>query len=214
LDHFPSRQDAAYWGPVNGGGGREPCWPNSDGRRIFAYLKRSASLPEVVGCLRDSGEPTIVYVSDLEAETRHRFECPTLRFESNPVDLARAAKDCDLAILNAGHGATAEMLLAGKPVLELPIVLEQSLVARAVESLGAGETVTVKNISTFGEKFHAMLTDDRYRVAAQAFSTRHADFDVTAQRQQMLGRALELVQPAPARRPVFCSRAVPELAAS
>jgi UDP:flavonoid glycosyltransferase YjiC (YdhE family) len=65
-------------------------------------------------------------------------------FEDRPLDLGAAARECDFAILNAGHGATAPMLLAGKPVLELPLQLEQSLTASAVADMGAGEAVPHK----------------------------------------------------------------------
>ena len=39
-------------------------------------------------------------------------------------------------LLNGGHGVTAQMLLAGKPLLQIPLVREQGLTAEAVYAEG------------------------------------------------------------------------------
>src|SRR4051812_8318588 len=48
------------------------------------------------------------------------------------VDVAAASRECDLAVLNGGRGVTAEMLLAEKPVLAVPLVLEQQMTGDAL----------------------------------------------------------------------------------
>ena len=40
-------------------------------------------------------------------------------------------EQCDVAVLNGGHGVTSQMLLAGKPVLEIPLAMEQRLLTSA-----------------------------------------------------------------------------------
>jgi hypothetical protein len=61
-----------------------------------------------------------------------------VRVLSDAVDLAAAGADCDIAIGHATHGFTAAMLLANKPQLLLPLVLEQRLTAERVQKLGLG----------------------------------------------------------------------------
>ena len=192
LEQYPSRREAKYWGPVLPEGGAEPRWPQesrpltpalSPGyrgegeRRVFAYLKRFAGLPELLSLLSDKKLPTVVYVDGIDAATRRKFESPSLRFERERVDLVRAAAECDLAILHAGQGATAAMLLAGKPVLQLPIVLEQRMTADAVVRLGAGERAAPTDPAAVGEKLNSMLASDRYAEAARLFAAKYADFD-------------------------------------
>ena len=106
---------------------------------------------------------------------------------SRPLDLRRAA-ECDLAVLGGGHGATAEVLLAGKPVLQLPAAREQRMVADAVARLGAGEVAQPKRPNEVRQKLSLMLASDCYRDAARAFARRHADFDPRRQRAAMLER--------------------------
>jgi UDP:flavonoid glycosyltransferase YjiC (YdhE family) len=53
------------------------------------------------------------------------------------LDGARAAAECDVAVLNGGHGVVAELLLAGKPMLAVPLVLERQITGDALRRLGA-----------------------------------------------------------------------------
>jgi hypothetical protein len=206
LDHYPRRGGARYSGPVipepnldaNGALAVRcpPRWPDGNGRRVFAYLKASRSLPRVLHDLQERGCPTLLYVEGVDpAKLRKRFGRPSLRFEDRPLDLGLVAPECDLAVLNGGHGVTAEMLLAGKPILEVPLVLEQTLTAEAVRRIGAGEAATIKQGSPWeGDKLlEALLTEPRYGRAARSFAERHAAFDPCCQRQALLERAHDML---------------------
>jgi hypothetical protein len=198
LDHHPDRPGGRYWGPINGTGGKPPAWPDGRGKRVYAYLKRFPALNDLLAALRDRGNPTLVYADGITPATRARFESATLRFETERLDLARVGAECDLAILNANHGTTSTMLMAGKPILQLPLVLEQQLMAAAVRRLGAGEAAPVKDGSAepIGRKLDLLLTDGRYGQAAAQFARCHSDFDPRRQRQDMLRRCDELLVPA------------------
>ena len=80
------------------------------------------------------------YLDGATRAARRRFESPTVQVAERRVDVARAAAECDLAVLNGGHVVTAEMLLAGKPVLAVPLVLGQQMTGDALRRLGAGES--------------------------------------------------------------------------
>jgi len=202
LDHYLKRAatGAAYWGPViagTDGGGETPQWPPASAswsaRRVYAYLKSSRDLPNVLHALADVGEATLVYAEGAGPGLRRRFESPALRFVDGPLDLARVGKECDAAVLNGGHGVTAQMLLAGKPLLQIPLVREQGLTAEAVKRLGAGETVSAASTDAVRAALNAVVTDPRYATAAGRFAKRYASFDPQRQRQAMLERAEELL---------------------
>lgn len=127
LDHYGDRGDAArYDGPVIGTGGEAPRWPEGgEGPRVYAYLKPSPGLPHVLAALRDRGCPTLVSPDGISRAMREQFECATLRFETRRLDLAQVGAACDLAVLNGNHGTTCAMLLAGRPILQLPRTLER-----------------------------------------------------------------------------------------
>ena len=82
----------------------------------------------------------MAYVEGLSAEARRSVASPIVRLAERRVDVAKAAAECDVAVLNGGHGVVAEMLLAGKPVLAVPLVLEQQMTSEALRRLGAGES--------------------------------------------------------------------------
>jgi hypothetical protein len=207
IDHYPSRLGARYWGPVipqhdplpasrETEASRRPRWPGGVGKRVFAYLKASRALPHILHDLRESRCPTLAFVEGVSAGAlRHRFDCPSMSFEDRPVDLRLVAPQCDLAVLNGGHGVTAEMLLACKPILQVPLMLEQALTAEAVRRLGAGEVATLKQGRAWegGRLLDALLTEARYGRAARLFADRHSTFDSCCQGQAVLERALELL---------------------
>jgi hypothetical protein len=141
--------------------------------------------PDLLAVLKDRGDRAIIYANGVDAATRRRFESPTLKFEAEPLDLRKTARESDLAVLNAGHGATAEVLLAGKPVFLLPLVLEQSLVARAVKNLGDAEAAAPKDATSFGPKLDALLLEKRFGQAARSFARPSRYLRPTAERRDV-----------------------------
>ena len=107
----------------------------------------------------------------------------------------RTAAECDLALLNGEHGVTAEMLLAGKPIVQVPLNLEQEMTADSVARMGAGESAPARRGAPWhgAAKLDALLTQDRYAQAARRFADRYAAFDRDKQRGAMLDRAEELL---------------------
>ncbi len=139
FDHYPNRADPRYRGPWVPAGGEAPHWPAGKGKKIVAYLKPCPVLPDLLSLLAQSNCPTVVHVEAMPADLPRRFAAANLCFEDRRLDLKRAAAECDAAILNGTHGSTLLMHLSGKPVLQLPIYLEQEVNARATVRLARGE---------------------------------------------------------------------------
>jgi UDP:flavonoid glycosyltransferase YjiC (YdhE family) len=191
LDHYPGRPDGtAYYGPVHSPGGVAPAWPDGEGPRVYAYLKNFPALPAVLGALAERGHRTVVYGDGLPAEVRRRFASPCLRFETRRLDLARVGAECGLAVHNANHGTLCQLLLSGRPMLQVPITLEQKVLARAVDALGASETVPARDADAgeVGRKLDALLGEPRYAEAARRFAAKYASFDPAEQVRRMVER--------------------------
>jgi UDP:flavonoid glycosyltransferase YjiC (YdhE family) len=198
LDHCPDRPNRPrYWGPTNdSAGGAPPAWPTGTGPRIFAYLKPFAALTDLLQSLRDRKLPTLIYPDAIHAKVKRQFDSDTLRFATNRPDPTAAARECDFAILNATPGTTCDLLLAGKPILQIPIFGERQLMAEACERLGVSQTIWPSNASR--EQFeqtlaHLLANLHIHTKAAQVFAAKYADFDAQAQREKMLARTLELL---------------------
>ena len=86
------------------------------------------------------------------------------------------------------------MLLAGKPLLLLPLMLEQRLTADAVVRTGAGRRAAAGDGAGVREALDEMLTSERYGESARRFAAKYSDFDPAAQVSRMAGRVEELLR--------------------
>jgi UDP:flavonoid glycosyltransferase YjiC (YdhE family) len=191
LDHYPGRAgDVGYYGPVHEPGGEMPVWPGGEGPRVYAYLKDSPAVPHVLGALVERGCRVLVFDGGIDAAVRRQFASRGVRFARRRLDLARVGAECDLAVHNANHGTLCQLLLAGRPMLQVPITLEQKVLARAVDRLGAAGTVSAKvtHSDEVGRKVDALLAEAKYAEAAKRFAEAYAAFDPAAQVRRMVGR--------------------------
>lgn len=175
LDHYPNRGVSRYIGCWSAEIGRAPAWPPGSGPRIYVYVKPFPAVEELMAVLGALGLPTLVYASGFSEAVLSQFQTKHLRFFSDPLDISQVSKQCDLAILNGNHGTTVEMLLAGKPSLQIPLHLEQAIFAEAVVRLGGAMRVGNRDGGRIAAVLSEMLGDDKYRKAASHFANRHAD---------------------------------------
>jgi UDP:flavonoid glycosyltransferase YjiC (YdhE family) len=176
------------WG---GGAGKPPQWPPGNGAKIFAYLKPFPALPQLLDKLFVLLNPAIVYMPGVDDRVKHQFRCPNVQFADEPLEMNRVIRECDLAILNGTYAAIV-MLRAGKPVLQLPIYLEQATNAVAIERLGAGICVPPNDPARVVKGLESLLSSNRYAEAARNFAARCADHKHDAQIERMISRAEEL----------------------
>lgn len=178
LDHYPGRSSpkAEYVGVWSELGGDAPAWPDGEGPRVFAYLKPFRGLPKLLDHLVASGLPCLVFLP--ASMDVGRWQSETLSVVDQPLDMDRVTAECDLAILHAGHGSTARMLLAGKPILQLPFNVEQHHTAENTERLGAGLAMRLDQpMEEILAGFDRLAREDAFRQSAQAFAARYRAFN-------------------------------------
>ena len=173
IDHFGPRENERYWGIWQNSYGIAPQWPKVAGSKIFAYLKPFKAAEQLLTLLRDSQIPVLVVSDGLEPALMEKMSARTIRFETRPVEIRQAAAECDLAILNAGHGSAASMLLAGKPMLLLPLFHEQLLLARRVEQMGAGRSAPPDDGNIVARELQKLLGSAGFAGHARAFAERY-----------------------------------------
>ncbi len=193
LDHYPDRENGKYWGVWPCPGGKAPQWPQGRGKKVYAYLKTFPARSSLLTLLNVLRCPTLVYLEGREPKSQRRFASATLRFENQRLDLTEVGRQCDLAILNAGHGATASLLLTGTPILQLPLYMEQELTGAATRRLGAGFSARARRPEEIAVKLMAMLNSDKYAQGARDFAARYADYDPEQQTNKVLQRIEELL---------------------
>lgn len=101
-------------------------------------------------------------------------------------------KRADLVITHAGPNTTLETLLSGKPMLALPLALDQPTVAAHLERLGVAEVLSPLHRSTeeIREALIKIRTESRYRKAAKAIQAQLQYLDGAAQAASIVEEAL------------------------
>lgn len=164
-------------------GAGTPAWPEGAGARVFAYLR--GPHPEhgaMFEALARAGCRTLCYLPEVAAGAAPPYAHPLIAWAAGPVALRDALRESAFAICHAGESTVSQALLAGVPLLMLPRTAESFLTARRVRRLGAGINVNeMARPLDWNAVVGRMLEGSDFRVAAQAFARRHADFDAGRQ---------------------------------
>jgi hypothetical protein len=192
LDCYPHRRAVEYLGMWSAHMGDPPQWPPGMGRKVFGYLKPFPELHQLLHALSRLPNSTLIYAPGIDPKLRTQFQSEHLRYADGPVEMSRAARECDLAILNGTFASTTAMLLAGKPALHIPIFLEQATTARAVERLGAGICAPPNNPAAIIAGLRCLLALDEYVRSARKFAARYSGFDPDRQILRVIDRVEEL----------------------
>ncbi len=180
LDHYAQRGPASYWGTLPAAVAHAPQWPDGAEHqpRLYAYLRAgSAHCAAALQALQQLRLPCLVYCPDASAELRGLYQTPWLQFAAQPVDLNQAAREAHAAVTYGSPAATIAFLLAGKPVLMLPGHLEQYLLARRVEEMGAGLLISPEQPPTdLPQKLQQILCEPGFAANARAFAHKYAAF--------------------------------------
>jgi hypothetical protein len=211
LDHFaaerggesgsvtPGREDASsrrsvrstlgpYLGVWESNQGERFTWPSGRGPRVFVYTHRFPARDWLLDELRRRGLPTVAYTHDLPRAAAEKLAGPTILLSAAPINIAQAAAECDIAILNSGHNSCAQFLLAGRPLLLLPIALEQGLLMRRLTSQGLAVSAPPDRPPAIAAALDELLANERYRTAAGAFAAKYAAYDSEAAQEEILSR--------------------------
>ncbi len=190
LDHYQDREETEYLGvTMPEDYGEPPSWPDGGKHKIFAYLYPFKTLPNLLNTLKNSDISAIIYAPEVQRAFREKHRSKRLMFADQPQRITEVTKQCDLALTNGTHATTAAVLLAGKPLLILPTNLERLLVAQRVKQIDAGLVAPQLKPEGMAAKFKALLSNDQYRVKAQEFAEKYADFN----RERQLDRIMEIL---------------------
>jgi hypothetical protein len=193
FDHYPMRTNARYRGPWLPTGGESPDWPAGPGKRLFAYLKPFPSLPQLLNLLAQANCRSIIHIENCPPDAQNRFGAPNLLIETRRLNLRRVIQESDLAILNGTHGSTLLTLLAGKPILQFPIVLEQELNSRATVRLGVGAMGSMHPSQALEGELQSFLQSEAYAESARQFAARYANHSPDQQCEQAVERLAEML---------------------
>lgn len=197
IDHYQGRKQGVHWGPAfSHAEGFDPIWPSVGDKRLFAYLNKDyAGLEPLLQQLRASSWSVLAHIPGTTPAFMHKHSSANLHISAQPVNLRQVGRQCELAICHAGAGTVAAMLLSGKPLLMLPMHLEQSLTARNVALLGAGIGIPPETKKpNYRAAVMDILSNAKYTKAAEQFADKYASFDPGEQAVRIADRCEALMR--------------------
>jgi len=194
LDHYVRSQPARYWGvPAQSSAGELPRWSNRGIPRVFAYIKPPGHhFDATIKALQQSGYEAEVFAPGITEEVKQRHSSPTLRISSHPYDLIKTFDSCDVVICHAGHETVVPALLAGRPVLLIPLHMEQYALACRVEAQGIGELVAPDDLAKLPQALKRLLEPsciERTRI----FASKYVDVSPALAAGQIVQRCEQLL---------------------
>jgi UDP:flavonoid glycosyltransferase YjiC (YdhE family) len=179
LDHFEHRARTPgqkYHGSLASASHGKPAhWPNGTGPAVFAYLKSEyRGLGEVLKSLKTGPWRVLAYIPGLTQATVAEVSGPNLRVLVDPVDMDEVCRSSEAVLCQSGSGTVATVLHAGKPVIMLPMHMEQLLFARRVQALGAGIYLTEDRLDQLVTTVQRVIERPSFAEAARSFARRYS----------------------------------------
>jgi hypothetical protein len=173
LDLHGARGGVVHVGVANNPG-IAPPWPEGEWLyRILVYVRASyAHLERMLGALSRLEKTAVLYFHDGISESRLP-RATHLRYVTEPLDLHLTLPQTDLVVCHGG-GLQVQSALYGKPSLTLPLHTEQFVQSRQAQRAGVALMHSPDQRAEFITPIRSLLTDPRYRLAAQQLAAQHA----------------------------------------
>ena len=188
LDHYPSRGEATYYGSWSPPLSRNsfPGWPAAGAKKIFAYVKPMPCLNDLILWLDRSGHSVVMVGDGIGfAPLQGKVSSRTMLLDQ-AIDLTELKASCDVAILNGNHGVSCEFLLAGVPLLQIPLTQEQLVMTHVSVTMGTALGAAPTQVPQVISQLQAALGNASLREQAVAFAQRYADFDAAESQDRIV----------------------------
>ncbi|WP_158927192.1 hypothetical protein [Acidisphaera sp. S103] len=170
LDHYPDRPDAAPYGEVfTPSRGPAAVWPAGTGERIYVDLDpRHPALGAIVAALDRLGLPTLIQAAGMPARQADAMERAAIQVTTT-ANRASVLSGCDIVVCQ-GQDVAVPALLAGKPLLMLPVFVEQMMTLHRVATQGLGHGIEpIADIDAVDAAVRRLVDDRACRLRAVNF---------------------------------------------
>jgi hypothetical protein len=160
LDHYPIRTEGEWYGEVFlASAGPHGEWPEGHGERVYVDLDaRHPAIGPLIEVLSRLGLPALLQGSGMTEALAAEIAKPTVRVTTSGNRPALMAGS-DIVICQ-GAEAAIPALLNGKPLLMLPVFVEQMMTLHRVASQGMGHGLSPDSDATDLDAALRRLVDD------------------------------------------------------
>lgn len=197
LDPYPDASRARRWGPLldDDSEAPEPEWPRGRGSRVLVCLDPTYhDLRRALEELQKLPHRLLVNLPGVGHDLLSPYRTANVQFCLGLAPPEGAVRGCDLVVCHGHHGMVAAALLAGRPLLLLPLDAEQTTTAWRVVKYGVARAVNPgsKNAS-YKRLINEMLESGAFADAARGFASRYAGFAGHAVAEAVARRCEELL---------------------
>ncbi len=171
LDHYPGRADGSWYGAVFAPSrGPAPVWPGAAGERVYVDLDpRHPALQGIVASLDALGLPALVQGAAMVPALARDIARPSVHVTTTGNRNALLG-GCDIVVCQ-GTDIAVTALLAGKPLLMLPVFVEQMMTLHRVATQGFGHGVSPDaDTAAIGAALRRLADDRDCRLRAAGFA--------------------------------------------
>lgn len=193
-----TRNDQAFgpampWPKVENAGAPAP---DTTAPRILAYLKpQYPQLPQLLDALSRCHASRIVACPGGDANLLQRHNTAGMICSRELVDLEAALETADLFVGHGNMASTTQALRAGKPVIVLPVHLEQLLTGKVVQQQQLGTLMEkIESVDTLKKLLEASTRDSGLQQRTSAYAHRHATLAITSVSVLMADRCESLLR--------------------
>lgn len=196
LDHYrnrPINNHNEFIGPIYDMlRGPIVSWPSGPNLKVFVYLHANFRDYElVIRALEKLDYSVIAVIPGLSKLAKEKLQGKHLQIYSDLIQLSSIVDECNMAIGYGGTGFTSAMLLSNIPQLIFPSNLEQFLLAKQVENLGACVLIdTEKNTPNYYEVIKDFITRKSLKNACLEYSRIHLKYN----QEYQLNRIIDYVE--------------------
>ena len=156
---------------------RDPVtFPPGSSARVVAYLKpRHPQLAPLLEALARCDASVFVAIPGGNPATLDPLVSSTFAYSTQLVALETAIGEADLFVGHGNIASTTQSLMAGTPVMILPIQLEQLLTGKRVQELGLGKLVEkIDSADQLRACLNDIVSNRRYTDQARDFADSHS----------------------------------------
>ncbi|MDO9597220.1 MAG: hypothetical protein Q7J47_05800 [Azoarcus sp.] len=197
LDVYGQRNDGEYIGPINNvDTGAPPSWPPGSQPRVFAYIKpHYKHFDALLDAMRQTEARFLIFAPGIAQASVRKHGGRNIAFSPVPLRMNEVVPDSALLICHAG-GTTDIALRCGKPVLQLPMQMEQMMTSQRTVALGAGLHLPFEgNPGELRRLLERLLGDPAYGAAAMVFAERHRGRENDRNVETLLAMCEEILPP-------------------
>lgn len=142
MDHYGERCGEEYFGTWSVPSrfhdcGINECWRGGKRKKLFAYLKSTSDVSTLLAIIGRCPVDALVVVDNADVGSLKKVTPSNVLLLGKRVPMQPVLAQCEIAILNGNHGTLGEFLLAGIPLLLLPLTFEQAILSKRLESIKA-----------------------------------------------------------------------------